>query len=337
MAEMRDGMAGRKQEQATERNGRAHREKNDVSFSSRRRGLNSRQRRQTNHATRRRSERNNNIVVLMMYTSLAAYLSVASFNNSLLPSMIFGSSKKQQPKRADLSRRRKAARESRYSAQPDERAENFFRTGNRNPKNQSVKKGNKIAEKERVNKEELPPITSILVNGKIKPNADTSALLDYAVIGFAKTGTTSLHRHLASAHTLALSGEHCDLVVNDTAKLVEEIYEDYRQRMAKSKDGIVEKKIRGLKCPQDVQSSLHNYARYFNKTKLIIGIRHPLFWFESLYNYRVSNVPWKDMPPTSKLTGGCPAGSQGECGCSQVFIWSSISRTFLVLRFAVDI
>jgi len=58
---------------------------------------------------------------------------------------------------------------------------------------------------------------------------------------------------------------------------------------------------------------MHNYARYFPKTKLIVGIRHPVLWFESLYNFRVTNVPWKKMLPTSKLMRGCPSGSQGVC------------------------
>ena len=56
-----------------------------------------------------------------------------------------------------------------------------------------------------------------------------------------------------------------------------------------------------------------NYARHFPSTKLIVGIRHPVLWFESLYNFRVSNVPWKAMLPTSELTKGCVVGSQGVC------------------------
>ena len=58
-----------------------------------------------------------------------------------------------------------------------------------------------------------------------------------------------------------------------------------------------------------------NFAKYFPRTKLIVGIRHPIFWFESLYNFRVSNVPWKKMPPTSKLKR-CGPGSQGVCPCN---------------------
>lgn len=59
--------------------------------------------------------------------------------------------------------------------------------------------------------------------------------------------------------------------------------------------------------------SMHNYAKHFPKTKLIIGVRHPIFWFQSLYNFRISNVPWKSILHTSKLTRGCPPGSQGVC------------------------
>jgi len=96
-------------------------------------------------------------------------------------------------------------------------------------------------------------------------------------------------------------------VVNGTARLMKDIYDDLIF--------VDNQLLRGIKCPQDVSSdwSMHNYARYFPRTKLIVGVRHPIFWFESLYNFRVSNVPWKTMPHTDHLTKGCQGGSQGVC------------------------
>jgi hypothetical protein len=55
------------------------------------------------------------------------------------------------------------------------------------------------------------------------------------------------------------------------------------------------------------------YSQYFPNTKLIVGIRHPVRWFESFYNYRISNNPWKELKPTHELTGRCFSGSQGIC------------------------
>ncbi len=162
-----------------------------------------------------------------------------------------------------------------------------------------------------------PPLSALIGNdGNIRDDVDVSGLLDFAIIGFGKTGTTSLLRHL-SEMTDSLSKEHCDLVVNNSGQLLKDLYEDHARRIkqAKRNSEEPEDRLRGLKCPQDISSdySIVNYAKYFPSTKLIIGVRHPVLWFESLYNFRVTNVPWKEMPPTSELTRGCHSGSQGVC------------------------
>ena len=162
-----------------------------------------------------------------------------------------------------------------------------------------------------------PPLSALIGNdGNIRDDVDVSGLLDFAVIGFGKTGTTSILRHL-SEMTDSLSKEHCDLVVNNSGQLLKDLYEDHARRVKQAtRNGEeLEDRLRGLKCPQDISSdkSIFNYAKYFPSTKLIIGIRHPVLWFESLYNFRVTNVPWKEMLPTSELTRGCISGSQGVC------------------------
>jgi len=162
-----------------------------------------------------------------------------------------------------------------------------------------------------------PPLSALIGNdGNIRDDVDVSGILDFAIIGFGKTGTTSILRHL-SEMTDSLSKEHCDLVVNKSGNLLKDLYEDHARRFKQAKrDGEEpEDRLRGLKCPQDISSdySIFNYAKYFPSTKLIIGIRHPVLWFESLYNFRVTNVPWKEMLPTSDLTRGCISGSQGVC------------------------
>jgi len=129
---------------------------------------------------------------------------------------------------------------------------------------------------------ELPPISSLINADKITNDAKTFSLLDFSIVGFPKTGTTSLHRHLKYL-TISLPKEHCDLATNNTVKLIKDIYTDYEQRMEKqqlqknSNAMLDESLLRGIKCPQDISSdwSMHNYGKYFPHTKLIIGIRHP--------------------------------------------------------------
>lgn len=149
-----------------------------------------------------------------------------------------------------------------------------------------------------------PRITDLIhVNGTksnfLEENQDVSWLLDYALIGMAKTGTTSLYKWLKpSLH----GGERCDLVINDITVLVNSLYKNYQPNSHNN----------GLKCPQDIISSLNNYAKYFPSTKLIVGIRHPILWFESLYNFR-SMQTLGDIIPTNKLTKRCIRGSRGVC------------------------
>ena len=160
-----------------------------------------------------------------------------------------------------------------------------------------------------------PPISTLIDNdGNIRDEVDASGFLDYAIVGFAKTGSTSVLRHLSEI-TNSLSKEHCDLVINNSGQLLKDLYEDHTRRLKQTKrsGGELEDRLRGVKCPQDLSSdnSIINYAKYFSGTKLIIGIRHPVLWFESLYNFRVANVPWKAMLPTRDLVRGCISGSQG--------------------------
>ena len=53
---------------------------------------------------------------------------------------------------------------------------------------------------------------------------------------------------------------------------------------------------RGYKSPNDVGNlrAVRIIREYFPKTKLLVGMRHPVLWFESFYNFRiqVSNTGW---------------------------------------------
>ena len=97
--------------------------------------------------------------------------------------------------------------------------------------------------------EDWPPLSSLVgVNGNIADGVDISGLLDFSIIGFAKA-TTSVLRHLSNL-THSLPKEHCDLVVNDTVKLVSDIYDDHAQHIQRAKDGVMlENQLRCIKYP----------------------------------------------------------------------------------------
>eukprot|EP00980_Cylindrotheca_fusiformis_P028874 scaffold22664_cov125-Cylindrotheca_fusiformis.AAC.3 len=69
----------------------------------------------------------------------------------------------------------------------------------------------------------------------------------------------------------------------------------------------------GIKCPRDleVDLALENYNKFFPATKFIVGLRHPILWFQSFYNFRIANG--YSMPPAERLVGRCKRSFQGVC------------------------
>jgi hypothetical protein len=98
--------------------------------------------------------------------------------------------------------------------------------------------------------------------------------------------------------------ERCEMASNQEVPLIRDLYNklpagDY---------------VRGIKCPMDLENtklSMRNYQRVFPRANYIVGIRHPVLWFESFYNFRVHNrVP---MKPADELIGRCGKTSRGVC------------------------
>ncbi len=144
---------------------------------------------------------------------------------------------------------------------------------------------------------------------------DISSFLNYAIIGMPKTGTTSIYR-LLSNHIIPLDKkERCDLVVNDIPLLLNDLYylQGELNKGSNHAHHSTKYNLIGMKCPQDISSftSLQNYASYFPQTKLIVGLRHPIKWFESFYNFQVRNM--YHMISTDELLDRCVKGSHGVC------------------------
>ena len=307
------------------RRGKKSRSSNDKSNTTK-------ERNSSNKRKRKRREKDDNASYLLGGIIVAAYIAVSVFDYVYYTSQQTNHTKGHQQN--DISHRKMEFQSI------DKKDEHFIKTGQlpgTRQRHTTVKRKEHTMQQQKKIRgakpnniqvkssstymlKELPPISSLINADKITNDAKTSSLLDFSIVGFPKTGTTSLHRHLSDL-TISLPKEHCDLATNNTIKLIKDIYNDHEQRMEqkllqKSSNAMLgESLLRGIKCPQDISSdwSMHNYAKYFPHTKLIIGIRHPVFWFESLYNFRISNVPWKTMLHTSQLTRGCKPGSQGVC------------------------
>lgn len=96
--------------------------------------------------------------------------------------------------------------------------------------------------------------------------------------------------------------ERCELAWNQHVPLLNDMYKEYQPKLQM-----------GIKCPTnlEVDLALQNYNKFFPTTKFIVGLRHPILWFESFYNFRITNG--YDMPPAERLIGKCKRRFQGVC------------------------
>lgn len=126
---------------------------------------------------------------------------------------------------------------------------------------------------------EAAPIVSDYgrANSKNRSNNDLP-ILDFAIIGFAKTGTTFLHDILAN---------HSQVIMYD-----DEFWGDGNGlRQWLNKTAVMKTHQtptrRGIKCPRIVKETARLDQLLNNTSRVIVGVRHPVHWFESLYNYRI--------------------------------------------------
>jgi len=147
--------------------------------------------------------------------------------------------------------------------------------------------------------------------------SDVSFLLDIAILGHAKCATSFLVKWLQQHPETALfSREVCDLDDRKPAKLVRRLYTEFPQN-----DNTTTSLQRGFKCPGHFSNTpLSHLATFFPRTKLIVGLRHPVKYFESYYNFRARHPQRKSslgdnttLPPAETLIGPCPMNSQGVC------------------------
>ncbi len=135
---------------------------------------------------------------------------------------------------------------------------------------------------------------------------DVQFLLDFAIIGHAKCGTSTMMEWLGRHPQIScFSGETPHLSKGLLGLFIKRLYNGL------DPDPL---KLRGYKNPTDVQNmrAVRLLRQYFPDTKLFVGIRHPILWFQSFYNHRIQNTG--KMPKPSKLVSGCGKDSQGVCG-----------------------
>ena len=150
-----------------------------------------------------------------------------------------------------------------------------------------------------------PPLCSLVKEDSMTEIlGDVQFLLDFAIVGYPKAATTTTLMWLANQTEIQMyDHEVYHLKDGEPAEMVRQMYalpegDHYK---------------RGYKAPRDIHNprALNAFAKYFPKTKLIVGLRHPVLWFESFYNYRTRNN--FTLPETDELIGNCIDTAANVC------------------------
>ena len=130
---------------------------------------------------------------------------------------------------------------------------------------------------------------------------DNDITLDFFVSGFPKCGTTTLLKTFEQhSETVVPPMEECSL---------DQVFQDdmaYKRLTEHLKDATNTTSLdikRGIKCPFGLTTlmAIERLEEWFPNTKLIFGLRHPVYYFQSFYNYRVL------MVHQDKLEGPIPS------------------------------
>ena len=141
-------------------------------------------------------------------------------------------------------------------------------------------------------------------------------MIDFAIIGNPKCGTTFLMHWLARSHdTYVHNGEVCSLSRDRPYELATMYYDkiSHNGQTALTEHG---NRIKGgLKCPKEIstEKGLDHWSKYFPETKFIVTTRHPVSWFQSFYNYHAYGQYPKPVPHPNELIGACYDGSEYLC------------------------
>jgi len=145
--------------------------------------------------------------------------------------------------------------------------------------------------------------------------------LDFFIMGFPKCGTTSMMHFFQKVHETSIIWketfpqgkdgkivyikEYSLLQKGEAKTLVKQIKVASKTNNETKKFGI--KWPTALEYPSVIRDLIGIDKRHKN-TKIIIGMRHPVKWFESFYNYRLLT---SKMPPANKLIGGREVAKDG--------------------------
>jgi hypothetical protein len=137
----------------------------------------------------------------------------------------------------------------------------------------------------------------------LSTKGDDPFKLDFFVAGFPKCGTTTLLKTFeAHNETVVPPKEECSFSFVNQDDVA---YMHLKDALNTTNPNVK----RGIKCPFGLTTTaaIERLEDWFPSTKLIYGLRHPVYFFQSFYNFRVNTVRKGKMngpiPPAESLIG----------------------------------
>ena len=150
---------------------------------------------------------------------------------------------------------------------------------------------------------------------KLLPDADANGtIIDFVIAGFPKCGTTTLEANLGYIAPIPIAD-----VCTPVHQTVHYAYKNWPQTY--TKEGEV-KLYRGTKCPAYIHgTALKEWSHHLPRTKIIVGVRHPVLWFQSFWNMLLANGAVKrdslyDRMEPCKGKRSCDNGCPGQILCT---------------------
>lgn len=139
------------------------------------------------------------------------------------------------------------------------------------------------------NHQRRPPLSSLISDDRKNITAQVDWILDFIVAGHPKCGTTSLmHALYQHPQVLMYNHEVHSLQNGKAAELVELLHSLPESNGTRGRDYYSYK--RSYKAPNEIRRSLTLWLirQYFPRTKLVVGLRHPVWWFQSWWNFKTA-------------------------------------------------
>jgi len=163
----------------------------------------------------------------------------------------------------------------------------------------------------------------LFIDKKLILDADAHGkVFDFVIAGFPKCGTTTMVANLG--HVAPVPGADVCTPVHNS------VYYAYVNWPVKFATAGESKPLRGMKCPMFIDGDwLLEWSAHLPRTGVIVGIRHPVLWFQSFYNMQ-ANFFSKPLLPVYRYNATCSDGKTCRSGCPNNWLFCTHRARFHV-------